>query len=68
MPRIFRDILYSNFFAAVFWGFGSYLLAGNWQYNFTNKFNFYIWIFYTAVIVLLPVAIYLIWMIKRVAD
>lgn len=60
-----RNVLYLNFFAAVFWGFISYLLAGNWQFKFLVQLNFYLWILYTAAIFIIPVIVYTIWLIKR---
>lgn len=44
---------------SLFWGVVSFLLSGNWAFNFRNEGSFYIWIFYTGVIVFVPILVLL---------
>lgn len=53
---------------AVFWGVFSYLMAENWAFVFKQISNFYIWGFYTAFIILIPLVVILILVIRRITG
>jgi hypothetical protein len=62
--RLLNYLLYPSFF----WGVVSYLLSGNWAFNFTNKINFTIWIIYTALIMILPLVVLVIIFMRKIVN
>ena len=64
-----KTILLLNVILAGFWGIFSYLLAGNWSFNFTNSnFSFRFWIGITVFIVLIPLISFIILAMSRVLS
>lgn len=57
--RCFKMLAKLCLVMALFWGVVSFLLSGNWAFNFKNATNFYIWILYTGLIVFVPIIILL---------
>lgn len=54
-------ILKFNLVLAVVWGLVSFLLSGNWAFNFNGGMRFTIWIYYTASVIVIPIIVFLIW-------
>lgn len=64
---VLKNILKINVLLGFFWGLISFVLAGNWTFQFTNKqANFLFWMIITASIVLLPVFIFIIWFVQKI--
>jgi len=59
LERYVKTLVQLCLVMALFWGVVSFLLSGNWAFNFKNATNFYIWIFYTGLIVFIPIIILL---------
>lgn len=51
---------------SMLWGISSYLLSGNWLWSFQNETKFVIWILYTALLVLFPLIVFMIYLVKKV--
>ncbi|WP_167618320.1 hypothetical protein [Maribellus sediminis] len=69
VSRSLKTILLLNVILAGIWGILSYLLAGNWSFNFTNSnFSFRFWIGITLFIVLIPLISFIIFAISRVLS
>ena len=50
-----------NFAMATVWGFVSYLLSGNWSFNFGGGIWFTVWIYYTSIIFAIPLIVFISW-------
>lgn len=50
-----------NFALATVWGFVSFLLSGNWSFNFGSEIWFKIWIYYTSFIFVIPLIVFISW-------
>jgi hypothetical protein len=46
---------------AVFWGPLSYFLSGNWTWSFQNKLNFFVWIIFTGILILVVFCLKTLW-------
>lgn len=57
MRRFLAILLKINLALASVWGFVSFLLSGNWSFNFDNEKWFAIWIYYTSFIFVLPLIV-----------
>ena len=49
-----------------FWGVLSYILCGNWSWNFDNKNHFYTWIISTAILIFAQLFLLFILIFKRI--
>ena len=54
-----KKILFVNFLLGLFWGLVGYLISGNWGFNFTGGKFYYLWISFTAIVVLSPLLVLL---------
>jgi hypothetical protein len=66
--KISKCLLNYLLYLSIFWGIFSYLLSGNWAFNFTNKINFTIWIIYTALIIISPFVVLIYIYIRRIIS
>ena len=56
-----------NLFLAVLWGLFSFWISGNWAFTFKNNpHNFNAWLGFTALIILVPLALLLLLGIRRI--
>jgi hypothetical protein len=60
MRRFLSVSLKINFAMASVWGFVSFLLSGNWSFNFGSGIWFKIWIYYTSSIFVIPLIVFII--------
>jgi hypothetical protein len=60
MSRFLSVTLKINFAMASVWGFVSFLLSGNWSFNFGSENWFKIWIYYTSSIFVIPLIVFII--------
>ncbi|MGE0021332.1 MAG: hypothetical protein AB7S72_16780 [Draconibacterium sp.] len=61
VKRFLAAILKINFALAVVWGFVSFLLSGNWSFNFDSETRVTVWVYYTSAIIVLPLIVFIIW-------
>ncbi len=59
MRRFLSFLLKINFAMASVWGFVSFLLSGNWSFNFGRSIWFTIWIYYTSFIFVIPLIVFI---------
>lgn len=59
MRRFLSVPLKINFAMASIWGFVSFLLSGNWSFNFGSGIWFTIWIYYTSFIFVIPLIVFI---------
>jgi len=52
-------------FFACGWGLISFFLCGNWSFNFENKTGFFAWIFLTALILIVPLILGVVFLIRK---
>ncbi len=60
-----KIILKVNILVSLLWGFISYLIAGNWNFIFTNNTGLMRWIGFTTIIVITPLLIFLFWVVLK---
>ena len=61
VKRFLAATLKINFALAVVWGFVSFLLSGNWSFNFDSETRVTVWVYYTSVIIVVPLIVFIIW-------
>ena len=61
VKRFLAAPLKINVALAAIWGFVSFLLSGNWSFNFDSETRITAWIYYTSVIVVVPLIVFIIW-------
>lgn len=61
VSRFLAATLKINFALAVVWGFVSFLLSGNWSFNFGSGIRFTVWIYYTSAIIVVPLIVFIFW-------
>jgi hypothetical protein len=66
--KVLKSILLTNLFLGIIWGFVSFLLAGNWNFNFDKPYNFTIWLVYSSTIILLPILVLFVWIIQKLIN
>ena len=62
---LFR-LLQLNVLLTILWGVVSYLLSGNWANNFSGGYQYKVWVVFTAVLIVLPLIIYLLLFVRFV--
>ncbi|QGY45514.1 hypothetical protein GM418_18110 [Maribellus comscasis] len=48
------------------WGVFSRILAGNWSWVFNDMRNFYVWVLFTTILILVPSAIFIVHIFRRI--
>lgn len=66
VERFMKTAMQICLIMAAFWGIVSFLVAENWAFIFEDITRFYIWIFYTGIIVLLPFVVLIILGIRKI--
>ena len=61
VKRFFAATLKVNVTLAAVWGFVSFLLSGNWSFNFGSGIRFTVWIYYTSTIIVVPLIVFIFW-------
>lgn len=57
--KIIPKLLFFNLLLSVFWGLISFLLSGNWSFNFKGGNFMLVWKIYTGFILIIPIVIVL---------
>ncbi|HCE57088.1 MAG TPA: hypothetical protein DER09_04615 [Prolixibacteraceae bacterium] len=61
VKRFLTATLKINIALAAVWGFVSFLLSGNWSFNFSGGIRFNVWIYYTAFVIAIPLVVFVSW-------
>ena len=61
-----RKILKVFILFGFLWGVFSYILAGNWNWVFTSRVNFLIWVLMTSLLIICPLVFVLILIFKKI--
>ncbi len=64
--KIVQIVLIVNLILCTIWGVISFLLSGNWAFNFSDQLMFKFWVLYTIFIFLIPIFMALAGAIKRI--
>ena len=64
---VLRKVLQANVILSVSWGLVAYFLSGNWAFSFKNDpVKFKLWLILTALLILIPLIVYFLYLISRV--